>query len=788
MYRLTCRGQGAAEWARPEGIPPLIYQLLRQRGIGDEAEARAFLYPRREDLHDPLALEGMAEAVERIKAALAAGERICVYGDYDVDGVCASAILSMYLKSVGAACEVYIPDRHTEGYGLNMAAIDEIAARADLMIAVDCGISCRAEVARARSLGLDVIVTDHHRPPRDLPECVIVNPLIGDYPSPILCGSGVAFKLVHALGGPDRALDYVDLAALATVADLVPLQKENRLIVALGLQAINARPRPGVKLLIDKAGLSEKTIGAGHVAFNLAPRINASGRLGDAKRAFALLTCDRESDGELIAQDLEDENTRRRAETNAIVAKCREMLASYDLLRHRAIVLCGEGWNAGVIGLVASQLVQLYHYPVVMLTETDGQCIGSCRSIPAVDIFEALSACAPLFTRYGGHRQAAGLAMPKANIEALIEGLDEYIAAHTEPDDFIPEAEYDISCDLGELTVDAVRMLDLMQPTGLGNPSPVFWVSARIDGVRPVGRDGAHLQLKLSQGGQTLQGIAFGKGQLAAALDGATRDMLFSPTINEWRSAVNVQCEIRELLTEPADEAIQRAAGKYRRYLRAFLTELLYNTDIGRRPLPEPAPLQEAELAGWLRASPQGTVVAAISEEGMDSLLAFLKAGGLTERLDTVTGQWHLGPAPMNAVCLCPVGPAPLKCRRLVLWDAPAEAFASLPDADGLFVGTVRGGWTDALPDTDALRQIYVACRRYSAGMTRVALSDIEREIARETGLDEDVTVPAGLGVLNHMGLIAVDRAAARLTVPPAHRADPAEDSLYQRLQGLKRP
>ena len=784
MYRLIRRGE-ATSWSKPEGMPQIIYELLMRRGVTGAEEAEAFLHPNLRQLIDPRRLQGMDEAAAIIEDALTANKRICVYGDYDVDGVCASAILSGCLKDLGAKCEVYIPDRHTEGYGLNEAAVTEVAARADLMVTVDCGISSKKEVALAKKCGLEVIVTDHHRPPEELPECVIVNPLIGDYPSPYLCGAGVAFKLVHALVGLEKAMAYIDLAALATVADLVPLKKENRAIVSLGLRAINDRPRPGVKLLIEKAGLDGKIIGAGHVAFQLAPRVNASGRLGDAKRALALLTCVSEADGALIAQELEDENTRRRAETNEILSQCRDMLTKYDLIAHRAIVMCGSGWNTGVIGLVASQLVQLYHYPVVMLSETDGQCVGSCRSIPAVDIYEALSSCAPLFTRYGGHHQAAGLAMAKENIPALIEGLDAYIGAHTVPDDFIPEAEYDIDCGLEALTVEAVKMLDLMQPTGLGNPSPVFCLKARLDGLRPVGRDGSHLQLKLNQGVRALQGIAFGQGAMASELDGATREVLFSPSINEWRGSVSVQCEVKEFLTEPADQAIDRYLLKYRPYERAFLTELLYNKE--KRPDEGPAaPLSDDELAEWLRQSPQGTVVAVATEEGARRLCAFLTERGLCERVDTCCGRWPTGPAPMNAVALSPAGPAPIGCRRLVLWDAPGAAFPALPAHDEIYQGVEDMAWRAKLPDTDQLRQVYVACRRLGGDISRAALSDIERDVARAANLDEGVTVPAALAVLHHMGLVKIDRGAARMIVPPVHKADPAEDELFCMLAGLR--
>ena len=788
MYRLIQRGQDTPAWPRPEGMPALIYALLRRRGVASAAEAEAFLHPDRRNLTDPMRLQGMAQAVDRVRRALDAGERVCVFGDYDVDGVCATAILLTYLREAGCDCEAYIPDRHAEGYGLNEAAVREIASRASLLITVDCGISCVNEVALCKSLGMDVIVTDHHRPGDIVPECVIVNPLIGDWPGAPLCGAGVAMKLVHALGGEDQAMARIDLAAMATVADLVPLTDENRLIVALGIQSINASPRLGIRLLCEQAGLADKPVSSGTIGFQLGPRINASGRLGSAKRALTLLTTTDEAEGRAIAGELEAENARRRDETTRIVDACLDMLKTYDLNRHRAIVLCGADWNTGVIGLVASQLSQMYHYPAIVLSETDGVCVGSCRSIPAVDIFEALKSCGSLFIRYGGHRQAAGLAIPRERVEAMIEALDRWIGEHTVPDDFVPEAEYDLDCPPDELTNEAVSQLDLMRPTGYGNPAPVFLTTARVDAARAVGRDGQHLQLRLTRDGQTTPGIAFGQGGRAPTLEGATRQMLFCPSINTFRGNVNVQYEIRTFLDEQPEAVFARYEEKYSRYQRTFLTELLYNNST-HDPVSAARPLAHAALGEWLRSSPQGTVIAAATAQGARSLEAFLTEQGLTGRLDAFAGRWPESPAPMNAACLSPVGPAPAAYSRLVLWDAPEEAFSSLPAHDALYAAPQGepDSWMARLPDVDSLRAVYIAAKRAAPmGIERVSLSDIEREVARVGGLDDDILVQAALAVLDHMGLAVVDRAAARLTLPPPKKSDPTEDQLFRRLQRLR--
>ena len=785
MHRLVQRGAEGARWERPADMPELMYLLLTRRGVESSEAARAFLYPDAADLHDPMLLGGMAEAVERIRRAQDAGETVCVYGDYDVDGVCATSILTLYFRALGLNCVHYIPDRHAEGYGLNDAAIEKIAQSASLLVTVDCGISCAHEVETAKALRLDVIVTDHHRPGDILPDCTVINPLLNDYPFPYLCGAGVAFKLVAALGGLEEALSYVDLAALATVADLVTLTDENRVIVSLGLQRINREPRLGLRMMIERASLTGRDLSAGSIGFQIAPRINASGRLGDAKRAFTLLTTSDELEAAALADELEEENTRRRDEEKRVVAECEAMMAHYSLLDHKIIVLCGSGWNSGVIGLAASRLVTEYHYPVILLAENDGVCVGSCRSIPAVDMFKTLSSCADLMTRFGGHRQAAGLAMPRENLETFIARLDEYLAENTQPDDYIPELEYDLTVPLDHIGEGAVRLMERLQPTGWGNPSPVFLTRALIDSAKTVGKDGAHLQVQLEQNGARLQGVCFGQGALAGEIAGSERELLYAPSINEWRGRVSVQCEIKTFLSESPEKVFARFAGKYTRYLRTYLTDILYNIDLNQSAR-EARPVSENQLRAWLTDSPQGTVIAAATLEGAQSLLAFLRAYELTDRVNACCGSWPGDPTAQNAVCLCPVG-KPAACRRVVLWDAPAEAFRALPEGALYAAGRKSSGsWMDALYDVNQLRALYVAARKWGdRPIIRMTLYDIERETARNGRLPEDAGLTAGLAVLHDMRLIEIDVNKASLRLLPMRKSNPEDSALYQRLKRI---
>ena len=786
MYRLIQRGQEGASWPRPDDMPPLIHQLLLRRGVASVEEAQAFLHPDETQLHDPFLFPGMAEAVARIRQAREKGETVCVWGDYDVDGVSATAILMLYFASMGLPCFHYIPDRHAEGYGLNDNGIREVAKRASLLITVDCGISCAHEIETAKSLGLDAIVTDHHRPGDVLPDCTVINPLLGGYPFDRLCGAGVAFKLAHALGGLEAAMAYIDLAALATVADLVPLTGENRVIVTLGLQRVNSAPRLGVRLLIDRAGLSDHAISAGSIAFQLAPRVNASGRLGDARRALRLLTSSDAGEAAPIADELEQENTRRRGEEQAIVNECEKMMEGYNLLEHRIIVLCGAGWNSGVIGLAASRLAQEYHYPVVLLAEAEGVCVGSCRSIPAVDIFAALSSVGDLMTRFGGHHQAAGLAMPKAHLAEFIARLDEYLTAHTRPDDYIPELEYDLACPLGGVTEEAVRLMEYLQPAGFGNPSPVFLTRAEAESARAVGRDGAHLQLQLTQDGARMQGVCFGQGRLAQEIAGTTRDMLYAPSLNEWRGRVSVQCEVKSFLTEPLPSVFARFIDKYPRFLRTYLTQVLYNIDLNSTVRTAEAVSPE-ELRAWLQSSPQGTLIAAVTDAGARSLLAFLRDNALEDRADALIGRWSPDPTAMNAAILCPTGAPRGRWRHIVLWDAPPEAFCALPEGPVFLAGRrAPESWMGDVPDVDALRRIYVTVRRFApAPVLRMTLEDIERDAALSGGFSEGAAFRMGLAVLNHMTLVDIDPEAARLSVPPGRKRSPEDDALYRRLMTL---
>ncbi len=777
MLRYVPRPGERCWFERPEGMPPLLHRLLIQRGVDSPEAAEAFLHPGVEQLHDPLLLRGMKEAVDAIRRAMDAGERICVYGDYDVDGVCASAILYDYLTSEGARAEVYLPSRHDEGYGLNEAAVREIAQRAELLVTVDCGIASAELIELAKELGLRCVVTDHHRPGERIPDCAVIDPLLGDYPFRWLCGAGVAFKLVSALGGLDAGLARIDLAAIATVADIVSLTGENRAIVKLGLDSINRRPRPGVAALMERARVEPGQLTSQGIAFRLAPRLNAGGRLGSARRSFELLIQPEEFLAVALADELEEENARRREVEREIRASAEGQLEELDFSAHRVLMARGEGWNPGVIGLAAGHLREKYGYPVIVLSESDGMLTGSCRSIPGVDIYQTLCAGAELMERFGGHSQAAGLTLRAENFDALWARLDAYLFEHAPADAWVPSASYDLDAPLDELTEEFVGALDALEPTGCGNPEPVFRARVQLIEARPIGSQGAHLRLICAGNGARRTGIYFGAGALAGSL-GESADVLFTPQINRWNGRTDVQlklCALRE-----ADDAARIEAAREREgsLQRRFLTELLYNR---RESCSAAAP--EIELGELRRRleNPQGALILCA---GLDL------AGELLAELEALPLDLHIGAVPrdargFNALAVWPeaLGEYPRALRTLVLAGLPAPD--APPPGVELRSLNVEGGLRGALPDVARMRAVYVAARNLSRRPIR--LSDIEALDARlseETGLPPTCCHASLLALLD-MKLVELRTKPFALSVPRAVKTDPESSAVWRAIECL---
>lgn len=610
-------------------LPPWLSGLLRCRGVDTPEKAERFLHPEVGQLHDPLLMQDMDKAVRLIREAVDGGEGIIVYGDYDVDGVCATSIMLETLREMGASPDFRIPSRHHEGYGLNCDAVREMARTHRLLITVDCGVTNHEEVKLAQMLGMTVIVTDHHQlADTPSPGDAVLNPLLGDYPFRRLCGAGVALKLTHALLGMDAVLRRMELAALATVADIVPLIDENRVIVHAGLKMMAETRRPGLKALMQVSGVNAP-VNAGHVGFQLAPRLNAGGRLEDASQGVRLLTAQSAAEAEPIAMHLEEANAQRQGIEQDITQQALAMLPTHvDFLSDRVIILMGEGWNHGVIGLAAGRICEKTHFPTIILTrDEEGVAVGSCRSIPGVNIHAMLSICKDLFIRFGGHEQAAGLTMRAELVPELRRRLNLAIGENCDLTCYIPRREYDATVRLQEVDLDMIARLDLLQPTGYANPNPVFLVrDAHLQQAMRVGKTRTHLKLLLLDGTTIRDGIAFGMGDLAD--EGLDRvDVLFTPARNEFRGRVTPQLMAEAIA--PAEGAV--SIPTVSNLFFSFLQEITFLASNYNKILPT---VENITAAGVRKLMKTGRNVLLIGHERENAV------GMLSEcRADTAVGR-----------------------------------------------------------------------------------------------------------------------------------------------------
>jgi single-stranded-DNA-specific exonuclease len=545
------------------GLAEPVAVTLVRRGYRTVEAASAFLEAA--ETHDPFEFDSMGEVVGRVRAAIAAGRRITVHGDYDADGVCSTAILVGTLRRLGAACDWLIPDRLGDGYGLTEATVERLVARGTgLLLTADCGIASVAEVAAARRAGIEVIVTDHHQPEAELPECAILHPGIGGYPCEELCATGVAYKLSAALVGVEAAECDLDLVALATVADMVPLRGENRALVRSGLGVLRAARRPGLRALIVAAGIQPERLDEGDIAFRLAPRINAAGRLYRADAGVELMLTEDEARAAQIAAELDRANRERRDTEREVLAGAeRERAALPPELRDGdALVIAGEGWHAGVIGIVASRMVERHRRPVVLIgLDGEGAGRGSARSVPGYDLLAGLRACGEHLGRYGGHRAAAGLEIEAGRVDAFREALCAHVAATLPLEGRVPIEVVDAVVGGESLGLDVAEQFRRLAPFGVGNPDVRLLVpSARLRDIRPMGEGERHARFSLESGARRALGVAFGvNGQLEQAAAGA-RDLTISLEVNEWNGAVEPRVVLGELYPELDDSPAAEVA------------------------------------------------------------------------------------------------------------------------------------------------------------------------------------------------------------------------------------
>ena len=544
------------------GLSPLCATVLCARGLKGPEEALHFLSSGPDRFHDPFLLQDMDRAVERIRAALAGGERICVYGDYDVDGITATCLLTEALAGLGGQVTSYIPDRSEEGYGLSPGAVRRLAEEGtELIVTVDCGITAVAEVEYARSLGVDVVVTDHHHCKQTLPAAVaVVDPRRPDcsYPFPELAGVGVALKVAQALVPPPEREEvfrrFGELAAVGTVADVMRLTDENRSLVRQGLELLGRTQRPGLRALLREAGLEPGAVPtAVTIGYGLAPRINAAGRMEQAMVALELLLTRDGERGEALAQTLCRLNRERQAIELAIYEQCVELLETQPQPPSPAIVLAGEGWHQGVVGIVASRLAERYACPAFMICLENGWGKGSCRSFGGFNLFAALERCAPLLEGYGGHELAAGFTIREEHIPAFQESITRLVTLRTggQPMEAAIDVDAEIQrCEL--LSLPQVESLSALEPFGSGNPKPVFLLrGGLVLSCCDVG-GGRHLKMKLRRDGVVLDAIFFSANTAACGVASGDRlDVIFTPQINEFRGGRTVQLQLCDLRPSP---------------------------------------------------------------------------------------------------------------------------------------------------------------------------------------------------------------------------------------------
>ena len=644
-------------------------KLCVQRGMQTAEDFYAFTQPDLYDIHDAFLLPNMQQAVDRIRLAIKNKEQILIYGDYDADGICSVAVLARYFRTVDARVTCYIPNRHTDGYGLNVQAVRaNMHKETKLIITVDNGISAYHEIEEINALGIDVIVTDHHLCPPKLPNAFcIVNPHLPgcDYPFKSICGCAVATKLAVALGAD--IFDFLEFAAIATVADMMPITDENRIMVQYGLEIINNTPSVGVEALAMAANLDIGTITATHLGFVIAPRLNAAGRVDTAFTSLQLLL---EQDEETVAQLADvlcDNNVLRKQQEDAVLAQAEEQLKTYDLVTNRAIVLHGQDWPEGVLGIAAARILEKYYRPVILFSGTE-VLVGSARSIQGVHIQHAIQACSTLLTRYGGHELAAGLTLPAQNFELFCTALQEAIAFYNETL-FEPVVLYDIAVQPKDLSVEFLDEMELLEPFGFGNPKPKFFVENVHMRSRPIGKQNQYMRVTLSfANGQWFNGVTFTHGY--QELDSSTPyQCIFTAESNVWNGKRSLECRIVDFKKQQDLSNLIKNLPQADAFVDAIFTQMVYNNMY----YVDNARLQEDAAETFVQSllSQSGTLVLCSTYTGAQELLSALQHAALLQQTDVYLHTVNWAAIRTNTVLICPQWPQIdwNGWRRIVLYD-----------------------------------------------------------------------------------------------------------------------
>ena len=798
------------------GVSPFTAQLLINRGIKTAAEARAYLYPTFNELHSPFKLADMDKAVERIHKAIARGEKICIYGDYDTDGTTATALLLNAFRQMDVPADYYIPNRFGEGYGLSQDTVKKIHQESDakLLITVDCGITSVSEVALANQLGIDVIITDHHQPEEEQPPAhALISPKVpgNEYPYTELAGVGLAFKLAQALIQDNSVFleSLLDLVALGTVVDMAPLTGENRILSRLGLAELDKRERPGIHALCEVAGHKIDTPLDGYaLSFKLGPRINAAGRMDTAHKVVDLLTTDDEDVATRIASQLNQENQRRKEVEKHIQDDASEMIEQEVGDDTIGIVVASDRWDEkaqGIVGIVAANLMRTYYKPTVVLAINGDEATGSGRCIEGMNLADSFVACTDLLVKHGGHAAAAGLTIKTKNIPKFKKAFDEYASGHLTADALQPKLDLEFETHLSLLTLGTLKELAQFEPFGQGNPPPLFG-GRRVKVVegtpRTMGADGKHLKMFVSDGTVKQCALAWGAGDHLVTFKrpNVSLDIAFSPEINEWQGTQSVQLVLRDWEVHPEgrdtnwdvfpkldDESAVKLVDRRNTTKKNYLLRLLEREESCI------IYVQDREMLDFLltRLLPESIEGIArhdetTSPEEEAGLLKQLARGNLRTIVSS-SSLAHRGALPfVKHVVFCHLTPSPdLFFKRCApAFATPETSYLHLiyGDADGT---QMRDWVTKKYPEKAELQQLYGGVRKIiqSNGTDRYA------EAAMLNGtLGAFLTVETGLTIFEELAFIERYGEAGHRHVKllPAQKTDLAHSPTYLRGEWIK--
>ncbi len=706
-------------------------RILESRGLTEEDEILSFLRPSFDNMSSPFDIDGMKEGAERIKAAVKNKEKILIFGDYDCDGIGAISILMLYLRDK-ADVKYFIPNRVTDGYGMNVATLKSIISRRrpDLVITVDCGITADVEVEYLKSEGIDVIVTDHHEPQEVLPDCIVIDPKVKRQGFYDFCGAGVALKLVEALSGREEIKKYLDIAAISTIADVVPLKDDNRIIAYYGLKQMATNPRKGIKQLLGTEKLTSHD-----VMFKLAPRINAAGRLGSAMKTVDLFLEDDIFLLRNLCDDLESDNGKRQSICENVVLEAKAMLGDTDFNRLGIIILAGEDWEAGVLGIAAARIVEEFKFPAILFTKNGDQYKGSARSIKEVNLFEELSKFSHLFTTFGGHSQAAGVTLPIANFEEFKEGINKEILGNIDRNAFLPTFDYDLELDVNSNLLPFAKELSLLEPTGYGNPEPSFLVK----GDFKFDRIGVSKHVKSQTRGIDL--VGFYKYEYSLGSTRGERELNVTLGINTYQNRQNAQGIIKTFKANGVTMSKEEST-------LVNLHQLSYRGD------GEFAPITVSEVEKHLDR-PFGTLIVCFSEEEYDSLSS--KSQKIASIPMLVAGARMLGP--VNSVIVCPAENFEYSYYERVIFAGKPLSVGYMAEVGRVVNEVYTLG--DCTPekieiDDNVFRVVYREMRRMAQMKER--LSGYNRLIASLSGMVKInyIQLMIVLGVFKELGLVSV--------------------------------